>query len=81
MSIPPFRAYFPRHTCSLQEEAAEDELLVDPKAPLPAELRAKLPAEPPEPEAPPSRTDDRPQLLQALETAAFDDVEDDEDGE
>ena len=65
----------------LQDEAAEDELLGDPKAPLPAELKAKLPHEPPEPEAAPTKADERPAMLQALETAAFDDGEDEEEGE
>ena len=72
-----------RATASPQDAAADDELLGDPKtggalstAALPVALAARLPTDPPSPTPAPLRGgafDERAPVVQALETAAFDD--------
>jgi hypothetical protein len=62
----------------LQGDGLNDPLLADAKH-LAVDIKARMPAETPVPEAPVARTEERPHVVAALETAAFE-PETDDDG-
>ncbi len=68
--------------CLPQGKSADDDALLQsgPRGRLAPMLQSRMPPELPAPEAAPSRADERPAVIRALESAVFGDREEEDDG-